>query len=360
MRRVLPLTVLALTLPGPAAALAQAPAGGGEQVLARVDRPTPIAAYGGRVVWSRRTAAGDAFQLMTLVDGVTSAVPVPTRSVPFDVDLGPAADGSAVAVYSRCRVEGPAGGFIVASYLKGRGCDIYRYDFATGRESKVDAVSSPTASEAWPTFYRPRLAFARAYDDKRQYPYVYVNDLGDAQGSIRMPGGRRNTCTKVRRTGRTVCSDATRSLPLDLELYGRRLAFAWQFTDFSEGFAYDIRLDDVRAHDGDPRRLATQGGGGLTEIVLGWPAFEAGRAYWSAACFGDPGGCPGRYGLSSYRISTGATQTAATDTPAILSHDRDGGIAYLLIDTQPGTDCMGDPAVPGGTCVLRGVIPSFG
>ena len=39
---------------------------------------------------------------------------------------------------------------------------------------------------------------------------------------------------------------------------------------------------------------------------------------------------------------------------------RDGGTTWLLVDTQPGTDCVGDPAVRGGTCVLRDVQPAFG
>lgn len=358
MRRLfVPLLALAALAATATGASAQA----GEEVLARVDRPTPIAAYGGRVVWSQRTPAGDAFQLMTRADGVTAAVPVPTRRVPFDVDLGPAADGSAVAVYSRCTTEGPAGGFTVANYLAGRGCDIYRYDFASGRETKVDEVSSPTASEAWPTFYRPRLAFARAYDDKRAYPYLYVNALGDAQGSVRMPGGQRNTCATNRATGRRVCTDARRSLPLDLELYGRRLAFAWRFTDFAEGFAYDLRLDDVLARDGDPRRLVHQGGGGLTEIVLGWPGFEAGRIYWSAACFGDPGGCPGRRVLVRSPYLGGIAPQTFDPRDAVFSHDRDAGSTYVLRDTfgGGGSECRGDPDVPGGTCELVRLRPEY-
>jgi hypothetical protein len=354
MRRLLLPAALALCALSPTSAVAQQPTAG--EVLARVDRPTPIAAYGGRVVWSRRTAAGDAYQLMTAAGGVTSAVPVATRSVAFDVDLGPGVDGTPVAVYSRCAREGP-----VTNYLGGHGCDIYRFDFASGRETKVDEVSSPTASEAWPTVHRSRLAFARAYDDKRQYPYVYVKTLGDPHhGSVRMPGGPRRTCVRDRRTGRTMCTDATRSKPAELELYGRRLAFVWRFTDFAEGFAYDLRLDDVLARTGNPRRLVHQPGGGLTAIELGWPGFEAGRIYWSASCLGDS--CPAGRGLFRSPYLGGVAPEAVDPGQDVVSQDRDGGATYVLRDTSGAggvNGCRGDPEVPGGTCELARLMPAY-
>jgi hypothetical protein len=151
-------------------------------------------------------------------------------------------------------------------------------------------------------------------------------------------------------------------MPLDLELYGRRLAFAWRFTDFAEGFAYDLRLDDVLARGGDPRRLAHQGGGGLTEIVLGWPGFEAGRIYWSAACFGDPGGCPGRRALVRSPYLGGTAPQTFDPRDTVFSHDRDGGSTYILRDSfggAGGTECRGDPDVPGGTCELVRLTPDY-
>jgi len=357
MRRSLS-SLLALAALGAAAA----PAHAADEVLAHVDRPTPIAAYGGRVAWSARTPDGRAFRLMTWSGGVVSEVPVAPRKVPFDVDLGPAPDGSVVAVYSRCATEGVAGGFESASYLAGRGCDIYRYDFAGGHESKIEEVSSPTASEVWPTYWKQRVAFARVYDNKRSYPYIYENGLGDAQGSIRMPGGQRNTCARNGRGGRTVCTDDTRSQPLELELYGRRLAFAWKYTDLAPGFAYDLRLDDVQSHDGDPRRLVHQSGGGLTEIILGWPGFEGGQIFWSASCFGDPGGCPHRRVLARSQY-TGPLAPATVDpVDFVVSADRDAGFTYLVRDTfgGGGSECRGDPDVPGGTCEVVRTQPAYG
>jgi len=345
LRLLVAAAAAALTLPSPASAQ--------DEVIARVDRPTPIAAHGGRVVWSARDAATDRYALMTSFQGVTTPVPVAPRRVPFDVDLGPTADGGAVAVYSPCPVDPPNR----VQMVRGQGCDIYEFDFARGTERRVPEASSPSASEAWPTFYRPRLAFARLYDNKRSYPYMYVNDLSDSRGSIRMPGGQRKACFRGR------CTDDRRSEPFGLELYGRRLAFAWRYVDFAETFAYDLRLDDVRARDGNPVRLAHVGGGGLSASSVNWPAFDAGRAYWSLACIGDPGGCARRNLLVRSAYVGDREQTTARPGAFVFSHDRDAGASYLLRDTfgsGGGTECRGDPDVPGGTCELVRTVPTFG
>ncbi|HEU4977352.1 MAG TPA: hypothetical protein VFT42_00505 [Solirubrobacteraceae bacterium] len=345
MRRfALPL-LLAASLLAPAAARAET----GD--IAKLDRNTPIAAYGGRLLWSAYVDATKQYVLTTRANGITSVVPVAPRSVPFDADLGPDAQGHVVAVYSRCTREiTPSGSFAPSLYNRGKGCDLYEYDFTTARETKLAGANAPAASEFWPTIWKGTLAFGRTYDRKPDYPYIYTRPVTGAARSARQPGGARNQCSRGQ------CSNPTLSRPEDLDLYGRRLGFTWRYSGVGEGLSTDIRMDTI---GGGHTRVAHQGGGGLTQVELGWPAFEAGRLEFSRGCFGDPGGCPGRFGLSSYRISTRQTQTAPTGTEAILSHDRDGGVTYLLIDTQPGTDCMGDPAVPGGTCVLRGVQPAF-
>jgi hypothetical protein len=348
-RTALLAAVLAATLLAPAAARAET----GD--IVKLDRNTPIAAYGGRLLWSTYDAATKSYLLTTRADGITAPVPVAPRSVPFDADLGPDAQGHVVAVYSRCTREiTPSGSFAPSLYNRGRGCDLYEYDFAGGHETRLATADAPDASEFWPTIWKGTLAFGRAYDRKPDYPDIYTRPVTGSARSTRQPGGARKQC--ARSGGRTQCSDDRLSRPEDLDLYGRRLGFTWRYAGLQEGLTTEIRMDTV---GGGHTRVAHQGGGGLTAVELGWPAFEAGRLELSRGCFGDPGGCPGRFGLSSYRITTGQTQTAPADA-AVLSHDRDGGITYLLVDTQPGTDCMGDPAVPGGTCVLRGVQPSFG
>jgi opacity protein-like surface antigen len=344
---------LAAALVPAAAAHAQAVPPGS---IATLDRPTPVAAFGGVLVWSARDPATGAWALVSRAGGVTRPLPVAQRRVPFDADLGPGPDGAVVAVYSRCDREPPLGsGFAPTLYNRGRGCDLFLFDFATSTERRLANASAPDASEFFPTIWRGTLAFGRVYNDKPDLPYVYTRPVLGTAPSTRQPGGARNACRRDPRSGRTSCSPATQSRPMSLELWGRRLAFAWTFSGFAEGLDTEIRMDTI---GGGHTLVARQSGGGLTQVQLGWPAFENGRLYWSASCFGEPEGCPGRFGLRRMRITTREVERAPS-LAAIVAHERAGGVTYLLTDAQPGADCLGDPAVPGGTCTLAAMAPGF-
>ena len=323
--------------------------------IATLDRPTPIAAFGGRLVWSVLDRASGTFSLVTRVGGVTQPVPVPPRRVPFDIDLGPGAHGATVGVYSRCEREPPLGsGFAPTLYNRGRGCDLFLFDFATGAERRLTSASAPNASEFFPTIWRNTLAFGRTYDSKPDLPYIYTRPVNGSATSTRQPGGARNACRRAA-NGRTSCSPATVSRPMSLELWGRRLAFAWTFSGLNEGLDTEVRLDTI---GGGHTVIAHQNGGGLTQVQLGWPAFANGRIYWSASCFGDPSGCPGRFGLRRMRISTRQIERAES-AAATIAYEQDGPTSYALTDALPGTDCLGDPPVPGGTCMLEAFAPTF-
>ena len=333
-----------------------APAGAAAQdeVVARLDRETALAAHRGVLAYSQRDPSSGRFRLMLRSAGVTTPAAIESRAVPFDVDLGPTATGSIAAVYSRCARE-VGGTSAEPLYQRGRDCDLYRYDLDTGVERRLSAASSPAANEFWPTIWRDRIAFARTYDAKPDHPYLYTRPAEGAGRSQRLPGGQRKECSRDRRTGRLQCSDDTLSRPIALDLYGRRLGFAWTFSGLAEGLDTEIRLDTI---GGGHERVAAQDGGGLTSARLGWPAFAAGRLYFSQECSGDGSGCNGRNGLRRYRYTT--RQLASAPAPrAIIAHERDGATTYLLVDTFSGTSCQGDPAVPGGTCELRAVRPQF-
>ena len=346
MRRLLCLAAACAPalLPSPAAAQ-------DADVLARVDRPTPVAAYGGRVAWSVRDPATDRFALVSqTAGGVPAPLPVAPRGVPFDVDLGPGPDGGVTACTSRCRDRAAE----LRADGQGRGCDVYAFDFAAGTERRVAAVSSPSASEAWPTIHRERIAFARLYDNKRDYPYLYVDAGG---GSVRQCPAA--SATRARAGSARTTAAPSRSSSSST---GAGSPSPGATTDFAEGFAYDLRLDDVQASDGDPRRIAHAGGGGLSSVRIGWPGFEDGRLYWSQSCFGDPGGCAGRRALLRSPYTGDIDRHRAGPGGYVWSHDRAGGASYLVRDTfgGGGTECRGDPDVPGGTCEVVRAVPAFG
>ena len=141
-----------------------------------------------------------------------------------------------------------------------------------------------------PARLRPRL---RRRPGK---PYIYVKTISSSAPSARQPGGSRGSAS---------------STPLEVELYGTRLAFAWRYKADRDAPAYDLRMDTV---GGDHIRLDSTSGGGLSSTVLGWPSFESGRLFWLRSCVGDPGGCQStrRFQQSEY---TGTPQPLVATSP---------------------------------------------
>lgn len=214
------------------------------RIVATSDEVTSVDGHGEVVAWSERPSGGGAgpssgsYHLTALIGGAVRRLPVAPRSVPFDVDLGPDRRGSTVAVYSRCAREPdlPAAGrspLAHPSYTRGRGCDIYRFDFATGRERKLAGASTAGASEVLPSVWRDKIAFARVYERRAGarglLPYLYVRPLSGGR-SQRQPGGAR---------GKTGLPG-----PISLDLYGRRLSFVWNRATAHSGVS-ELRLDTL-------------------------------------------------------------------------------------------------------------------
>jgi hypothetical protein len=104
-------------------------------------------------MWSQLDQATGNYRLVKSVDGGAPApVAVSERAGgPFDIDLGTNRSGSTYAVYTR-------------------GGDIYRLGVATGVETKITKLSSPTLAERDPTIQRGEIAFIRrdgGYDQLR-------------------------------------------------------------------------------------------------------------------------------------------------------------------------------------------------
>ncbi len=324
--------------------------------LTPVADATPIASYRGHLVFSRAVGNGGFELVQRIADGPLQRVPVPLRSVPFDVDVGPTTGGRILAVYTRCATEPRVNlGFPgITEYQGGRGCDVFKVDLAGGRETRYTAVNAADGTEFWPTYWKGRIAFARVYDHKRDYPYLYVKTVASQAPSQRMPGGPRETCS--RQDGKRVCSDDRRSVPQALELYGTRLAFAWRYQGFREGPDYELRIDTVGAGH---RLMDHINGGGLTSVPIGWPSFEGGRLFWSRGCFGDTSGCQGRERLVKAGYTGTLVELQAFAPRPLLSQERDALMTIVLTDSSGTADCRGDPPVAVGTCSIRYVRPDF-
>ena len=148
-------------------AAAAAPAAHADEPVAEVLRDTPLAAYGGWAAWSR--AEGDRYQLVFRDPQGTTVVPtLPASSKPYDVSLGPDANGNVVAVYQRCFSDD---------------CEIRRLSTASGREQKLDSIDSPRYREATPSIWRSTVVFTRRV---RGCDVPYVKRLDSSRPSRRL------------------------------------------------------------------------------------------------------------------------------------------------------------------------------
>jgi hypothetical protein len=161
VRKLVPaLAVLALVPAAPASA---------DQAIAEIGRESPIAAYGGWQAWSAFDESAGTYAL-TLRDpnGAVKAAPLAHSKKPWDVSLGPDANGDVVAIYRSC---------------SSNGCDVRRLYVATGRVQKLSSVSSPQYDEATPAIWRSTVVFTR-HVGKCDVPYV--KDLSSSKSSRRL------------------------------------------------------------------------------------------------------------------------------------------------------------------------------
>ncbi|MEJ7785146.1 MAG: hypothetical protein WKF96_10115 [Solirubrobacteraceae bacterium] len=296
--------------------------------------------FKGVTVWSERVPGpGGAEQqrhfLTTSIGGVRVRLPIePRLGVPFDADLGPDADGNVVAVYSRCRVEPtdgrvtetvsgrvPASADPTPAYSAGRGCDLFRFDFKSGRETRIAGASTSGASEMLPSIWEGRIAFVRVYErrsgDRGRYPYIYTRSLGGGT-SVREPGGSRGIYGLPG--------------PTSLDLYGRKLSFAWNYVT------------------GDPRdRSATA----MTELRLNFTGSSKRRLLGQrdSGSYLSPTGSRGRIHYGYQRVEDGSTDQRggpSSESRARLSYDISDG--ERSISRVPG-ELLVSMAVDGRTIV---------
>jgi hypothetical protein len=256
--------VAVLAAPGPAAA---------ETTLAREGRATSVSAYGGRVAWSTWDGRARAYRLVAHSGGRKVRLPVRPRPVPFDVDLGPGPGGGAAAVYSRCRTEPdevPDPRTELPAYTTGRGCDLYRYDFRSRRESKI-ARSLPGASEVLPTIWRGNVAFARVYERRRGVAglraHLYHGSLSSRRSPRELAGGTPGRWEDVNFSGKGEPDYVGGDALVALDLAGRRIAFVWAAA--VERCEPDEPPDDLFPPERSEVWLARVDGGGRELVEYG-------------------------------------------------------------------------------------------
>jgi hypothetical protein len=334
-----------------------------DTTIATVPRVTPVTGYGGHLVWSAYDEPSGDYRLIHRgADGNVAPLPVAGRSVPFDADLGPGRDGRPALVYSRCAAEPPVAERHALAWHRARGCDVYRFSFETGRETRVAGASRAAASEFLPAVWRGRIAFGL----RRAGTTVPAVRLLEADRAARsMPGPPERVCARFfeprRRTEPLRCGRARQGALTALDLRGRAVAFAWQvIPPGAELSIHHWRFDVYLSTAAGRRRIATARPGGMIQVVQRWPAFDGRYLTWSESCFGAPGECPpGRHRFWRYRLADGSGSSAEAPRYVLAQTAAAGRFTYIAASREPPPDnpCAGDGPGPARVCQLRQTGP---
>jgi hypothetical protein len=359
---------LAATL---AASLSTVAPASADTTIAQVSAPTPVSAYGGRAVWSTWNPATNDYRLTAWSGGLTATVPVAPRRVAFDARLGPDPSGATVATYSRCARESISLVDDLPAWQQGRGCDLYEFDFATGRERKLATVSSPDASESMPSMAGDRIAFARTAPGSTA-PSIYVGSV-TAKGPVRrLRGGPRRSCVTYRR--RRQCHTHSDVAVTSLSVEGPRVAFVWSYRSLPFVFPGEPGSDSkFQAHElwletmgGVRTRVDVVSSSAMVDHVLLAPGLGPRSLDYIETCDGDPGGCTRtRYAFKRYDMAS-RRRSATAGLAGLLSVARDRGrVFYVQLEDAGGAGynngtCGVDRTASSCTIAMRTDPPEHG
>jgi hypothetical protein len=158
-----------------------------------------LTAYDGYVVFSQRDTDGS-WSLMSWHAGSIKGFDVPARSIPFDAEAGPGANGAPTVVFSKCAEDPPpardddgaAAAALEAEWSRSVGCRIYELSLPAGVPRPVAGIRPPKgASDATPAIWNGDIAFARHVSGLRS-TRIYL--WHHSTGALTQLGGGPASC----------------------------------------------------------------------------------------------------------------------------------------------------------------------
>jgi hypothetical protein len=258
-----------------------------DQQLSQEQQPFVAAAFGETIAWSSFDSATKDYRLMSFAGGVRTALTVAPRPQAFDVSVGPGEDGSPVAVYSRCTGQTPPLYTFGGAAHTSSGCDIYRYDVASGSERKVTSVSSTRFSETQPSIRGRRLAFVRTLAARRGRPARDAVYIGRTTGDAR---ARRQPTPASRHGGQVE----------GVSLTAKGLFFVWRRFERNRPVSHPILTRVVHRRAREIDRIGS-GGAAYGQILA--PSVLGTRVYYGRVVLGR--GRIWRYSLRDRSFAVG-------------------------------------------------------
>lgn len=208
-------------------------------------------AASGHVVYSRLVPGTGMYELVhwTAARGLDT-LPVETRSIPFDADLGRDAAGRPVLTYSQCATDGRLGGVLPAlDFTRARGCTVrFLVLTETGTESAprtLRLAGTSGLSLTTPSIRgRAVAAVASPARGSQLARVLYWRAAGTRP--VRLRGGTPPKCPYQR------CAVAPRSAVEALDLGAWSVAFLWRLTEpgVGAGPATELRTSELRGGGG--------------------------------------------------------------------------------------------------------------
>jgi hypothetical protein len=308
-----------------AAAVLAPAAGAAPTTISTEAQATSVAAWAGTVVWSTFDAATNDYHLVVSRNGAApQRLPVAPGANAFDVDLGTNRSGSTYAVYSRCTT--PA-----TQNTPPTGCDLYRLSIASGVETKLDTLSSPTWDEREPTIFRGEIAFIR-------------NETHGGRNEDVLRIG--NTTSGAKGTTALVVRNRLGGSLQDPELSAGRLAYVQSNRN---GTVRDVHVRTLKAGGSDKQVYRAKSGGANFANITG-PSLSdtAASFFWARTNQGSgTGNRVVRYtikdGKLAYALGSSRWQYTSWASQAL-------GMAVVNDPSATGS-CSGNINVPGACLV---------
>ena len=224
-----------------------------------------LTAYGGWVLFSQSDPGATSWRLMAWRGGGAAiALPIASRSVPFDADAGPDARGRPAVVYSRCAREPRtiAGGTL--DWAAASGCHVYELELARGAERLVGQIGRRGYSDSVPSIWRGAIAFQRLAEGAR--PPLATVWTWQRGRPLRRLGGGSVPCDPARVCRTQLNPGPVQTWVQSMDLGPQVLALDWVMTGpnvLSVGPAWEMRADPLAG--GRPAIADTGGIGGACE-----------------------------------------------------------------------------------------------
>lgn len=219
--------------------------------LASGDGAVLPSAAAGHVVFSRQVAGTDRYELVDWMAGRgLRTLPVGTRAIPFDADLGRDSAGRAVLTYSVCATDGRLDGVLpTLDFTQARGCSIrfvaLSQDGLAGIPRTLRRPGSKSLSLTTPSFHgRAVAAVAAPAGGAGLARVLYWRSTKSRP--VRLRGGTPPTCSYP------PCSTAPTSAVRALDLGSRSVAFLWEVTQprYGVGPVTELRWSSLRGRAG--------------------------------------------------------------------------------------------------------------